>query len=260
VLKRISFTELLEELISNKISMPQKTTYLERNSLTDVTQRFTNVNYNIAELYHENSKLSKYTIEEMVVKKLDDVKSFKERTVLTPYKVALPNFNFKKESSKEHNRLFAIAKLAEVLHELMKTPDLLYSLDLKIVLNTGDLLWFNPAQNELYIERSLSTLEMSNLQECIFDVSSIPIKSYQVGICIVGLFLRNMVLYGIRGYRKTLIEAGQVAQFISQKLEMVNLQTDIITEFHDRDMDLLLGCDGIERSILLTLWINNKEA
>jgi hypothetical protein len=67
---------------------------------------------------------------------------------------------------------------------------------------------------------------------------------------VIGNFARNDLLFGARGYRRTLIEAGRVTEKIRELAVALKLGPRLRLEFADRVADEILECDGVEERIL----------
>lgn len=247
-MENLSDSELLKVLISNKISLPPKTIHLEKNSITDITQRYVNTNWNIAEMYHENSKLSRYNIEAILSNSRS--KSFITKFVNGVRSVSqLEKASCKYGLNMENPILYNILNIFKSIENI----NLLYSIELYILIRKSQsLLCFDNSSKSLYLDRNLSDSQIKDFSEG-FNYEN-PGNS-DFCICIIGVFIRNMLLFGIRGYRKTLVEAGRIGQHIIDKLKEKGIESKMITEFFDRDLDRILECDGIERSIISSIWI-----
>lgn len=74
-------------------------------------------------------------------------------------------------------------------------------------------------------------------------------------VFITGVFERSTFKYGERGYRFTLLEAGHVAQNLVLTASALGLRAVTVGGFFDRDVDELLGLDGLEQSTLYVVAI-----
>ncbi|MCM3905796.1 MAG: hypothetical protein ND866_29235 [Pyrinomonadaceae bacterium] len=70
---------------------------------------------------------------------------------------------------------------------------------------------------------------------------------------VMGNFARNDVLYGSRGYRRTLVEAGRVTDRVLHKAAELQLVAKCRCEFIDRDIDAVLEADGIEEGTIVVI-------
>src|SRR5262249_61608901 len=76
---------------------------------------------------------------------------------------------------------------------------------------------------------------------------------------LIGCFARNDVLFGPRGYRRTLLEAGQVTTGLLAEAGRLGLDAVPIFEFTDRDLDAVIEADGIEEGTLVALAIGEAD-
>ncbi len=74
-------------------------------------------------------------------------------------------------------------------------------------------------------------------------------------VFITALFERSTFKYQDRGYRFSLIEAGHVAQNLNLAANALNLVSVNIGGFFDREIEKLIGIDGVTHSVLYMLAI-----
>lgn len=86
------------------------------------------------------------------------------------------------------------------------------------------------------------------------------IKGTSLTIFLTAIFERSVFKYGDRGYRFILIEAGHVAQNMNLVSTALGLGVLNLGGFFDRDIDDLLGLDGVTHSTLYMLGIGGKPA
>jgi SagB-type dehydrogenase family enzyme len=80
-------------------------------------------------------------------------------------------------------------------------------------------------------------------------------------VFITAIFERSIFKYGDRGYRFILLEAGHVAQNLNLAATALGLGPVNIGGFFDRDIDRLLGIDGVAQSTIYMAGIGgNAEA
>lgn len=77
---------------------------------------------------------------------------------------------------------------------------------------------------------------------------------------ITAMFERTVLKYGDRGYRFVLLEAGHVAQNINLVASGLGLGCVNIGGFFDRQVDQLLGLDGLTHSTIYVIGIGKSEA
>lgn len=78
-------------------------------------------------------------------------------------------------------------------------------------------------------------------------------------VFITALFERATFKYQDRGYRFSLIEAGHVAQNLNLAANALNLGSVNIGGFFDREIEKLLGIDGVAHSILYMVAIGRRQ-
>ncbi len=76
---------------------------------------------------------------------------------------------------------------------------------------------------------------------------------------ITALFPRSTFKYGDRGYRFTLLEAGHVAQNVNLMCAAYKLACVNIGGFYDRQVDSLLGLDGVAHSTLYIIAVGMPQ-
>jgi SagB-type dehydrogenase family enzyme len=69
-------------------------------------------------------------------------------------------------------------------------------------------------------------------------------------LLVTGMFWRSRFKYGLRGYRFALLEAGHVAQNVLLMCAALELAAVPIGGFYDRPIDVLLGADGVNESVV----------
>src|SRR5204863_9224189 len=75
---------------------------------------------------------------------------------------------------------------------------------------------------------------------------------------LTALVERSVYKYGDRGYRFTLLEAGHVAQNINLVAAGLGLGCINIGGYLDRQIDDLLGLDGLEHSTLYLIGVGER--
>jgi SagB-type dehydrogenase family enzyme len=106
---------------------------------------------------------------------------------------------------------------------------------------------YNPCENHLSrlvrrVENAVPICSVVRQPELVMHSSMI--------IFITAMFHRTAFKYHDRGYRFALMEAGHVAQNLQLILQALGLAGVGIGGFYDRDVDRLLGLDGLTHSTL----------
>jgi SagB-type dehydrogenase family enzyme len=111
---------------------------------------------------------------------------------------------------------------------------------------SAGLYHFNPARNNLRLlveqDQSAKVADCLVQQNLAYDASVI--------FFITAIFERSTFKYGERGYRFVLLEAGHVAQNINLVANGLGLGSVNIGGFFDRQVDELLGLDGVTHSTI----------
>lgn len=235
--------ELFNEVIASPLSWPGKTIRLERNSAADYRQRSMSAHISIAELYHENSKLFPQMLSELTISftQSDEFRRefLRRRAIIARARGTL---------NLELDHLWR-----ELLSRVVGTVEqnLFYALELRLLVGS-QLAIYEPVSEMLQIVKQLSIDELNMLKQALQLMSSLQ-ASLDGGalLFILGSFARNDVLFGSRGYRRTLLEAGHLAQEIVHQARQLGLVIQPFYEFTDRDVDAAMEADGIEQGTIM---------
>ncbi|MDE1464850.1 SagB/ThcOx family dehydrogenase [Spartinivicinus poritis] len=112
-----------------------------------------------------------------------------------------------------------------------------------------------------HVLHKIKTGSFSNeCRQCIFmDETGVQVDTANAIIILTALFERSTTKYGDRGYRMTLMEAGEVAQAISLKAVDENLGCCLLGGFLDDKVNQLIGIDGTVESTLLPIVIGTPN-
>src|SRR5207244_1883798 len=132
-------------------------------------------------------------------------------------------------------------------------PELFYAIEVRLIDNDM-LVVHEPISDAIKLVKHLSAADL-NLLRSALRLMAQPDKPSHSGpiIFIMGCFARNDLLFGARGYRRTLLEAGTVAQHILNQANQLGIGTSLLYEFADRDVDSVLETDGVEDASLVAL-------
>jgi hypothetical protein len=247
--KIASIQGFLEEVLAAPIDWPDKTVNLERDSLTQYRQRPMTGDPSIAELYHENSKLSPRLLPQLRAAK-QDLGELRE-AFLHRRSVAVQGSGLE--------NLLPLGRLADLLRTSVSADSAdLYAVEVSVIQH-GIHAVHEPRSGVLQIVKRLSPPELDALSEAI-RLTAPPNLPAPGGIYIVlvGNFARNEILLGVRGYRRTLIEAGRVAQRIIESATHLGVAAWPVYEFFDRGVDAVLELDGTERGALIAFEITGE--
>jgi SagB-type dehydrogenase family enzyme len=86
------------------------------------------------------------------------------------------------------------------------------------------------------------------------------VEGCAVTLLVTGMFWRSRFKYGLRGYRFTLLEAGHLVQNVVLMCAALELAAVPIGGFYDRPVDVLLGADGVNESIVYAVCLGRPAA
>lgn len=225
---------------------------LMRSAETDYIHRFVSKTPHIAELFHENSKCIP-SMPMIATGAAEQRQIVQEWYYRTSYNVDAADIN--EEHASEV--LCPLDAMPEKLQSLIRMCQLdqpagmlLYALDL-FVLNQGTIYRYLPGRDFLWIERHLGERDRARLIQSLFELGEEQCSVDTPMAFIVGAPWRYMMLYGPRGYRHTLVDAGRLLQI----LEM-NMPITVSSNYYDQVLDDILQLDGTERSVLAAILCN----
>jgi hypothetical protein len=115
------------------------------------------------------------------------------------------------------------------------------------VLVGATLVDFDPVGKIGYAVKKVTPAELMTMQDALALIGTRPSNQPNgMLLFLVASFARNQMLYGTRGYRRTLVEAGGLIEHILQQAKASNSQSTLWLEFVDRRIDAFAEADGIE--------------
>jgi SagB-type dehydrogenase family enzyme len=110
-------------------------------------------------------------------------------------------------------------------------------------------------------DQSLDVLPQTNDANEIaqFLIQSELALSSAAILFVSAVFFRSIFKYGDRGYRFILLEAGHLAQNANLTAQEMGLATTNIGGYSDRDVDRYLGFDGLNESTIYILLLGQPE-
>jgi SagB-type dehydrogenase family enzyme len=240
------------------------------------------------ELFHENSKLSEYDrflpdpVMAIYLNQLMDL-SFETYpevplpTSMTSLQISLEEAMTRRETSRNLKPSpLPLADLATLLHyayginrdretafirsfRVVPSADTFYPLEIFFHalhvdgLSTG-LYHFDSTKHSV---RFLGSGDHSGLIAAALTQKHLAISASLI-IFITAMFERTTLKYGGRGYRFVLLEAGHVAQNINLAATGLKLGCVNIGGYFDRQIDALLGIDGLTHSTVYMVAIGEK--
>ncbi|MBW7886079.1 MAG: hypothetical protein H3C34_26310 [Caldilineaceae bacterium] len=238
----MSAQQLLEETLYMPLYFPWKTVRLQRDSLLDQRQRSASANISSAELYHENSKLYPQLLPELRASRLD-VDAFRREVVLRRGAASVSETPDPASLLPPHKLLTALAEATD--------PALFYAIQVRVVAENTVAI-HEPMPDTLQIVKRLSAQDARVLRDAVHLMDTADDRE-GILIILVASFARNEILLGRRGYRRTLLEAGQVAEQILAHARALSMAARAVYEFADRDVDAVMEVDGVEEGTLAVI-------
>jgi hypothetical protein len=245
---RIRYTadQLLNSVLFGSLAWPGRTVRLERDSLLDYRDRPASGQVSVAELYHENSKLSSELVPALALTAVDPGELRREflrrRGTLA--------------GRAGGDRLGGMERWSELLGPVAeRNLEQFYALELRVT-DGGAVAAYEPAGNTFRLVKNLNPDEREQLDAAVFLVATgqrLPLSAAL--LLVLACFPRNEIVFGQRGYRRTLLEAGQVTQEIVASAAEHGQTTRILYEFADRDVDRIMEVDGVELSTVIAIAI-----
>jgi len=239
--------KLLDEVTFSGLDWPGKTVRLERDTLTDYCQRPASAQPSIAELYHENSKLFAQMVGELAATRVDIAEV--RREFLHRRAAALVYSPQAKLSAVQRALLTGITQVVPL--------DLFYAIELRIA-EDETLASHEPLSDRLALVKHLSSDAAARLTNAIRLIEEPELPPAPI-LFVIGNFARNDLLFGVRGYRRTLIEAGRVLEAALRVASQLGLFARPHLEFADRALDLILEADGVEEGVIAAIEIGNPN-
>jgi hypothetical protein len=138
-------------------------------------------------------------------------------------------------------------------------PELFYAVELR-VFDGQRILFHEPLSNLCYVLKDLGAEERLQLRAAVEVPGMEPPPSTGPFLLLVGSLARNDLLYGARGYRRTLLEAGRVTQAAVRAAMEGGIAVRVRSEFFDRVVDAVLESDGTEESTLVIIDVEGPHA
>ena len=233
---------------------------LSHSAASDYSYRQVRPRPHVAELYHENSKLSPHATLH-IPSDISVLKQVRRWFFETAYRV-------------DEETLVAdglgLRISYDQLPEWLQSPlslfskqgslaDLLYAIDL-LVLHDGLLVRIVPESDYLWIEREIKK-EAIFLPNLFWRSSPVSIDECSTMLVVIACSWRYMLLYGPRGYRHTLLDIGRLLGYFQYRCEFDGHQVNVHQDFLDAKADEFVQADGVERSVyaLLTFSPSNVD-
>lgn len=224
---------------------------LSHSAASDYLYRQIRSKPHVAELYHENSKLSPHSTLQ-VPTDASTLEQVRRWFFETAYRVD-------EELIADGSGLrIYYEQLPEWLQSPLKpffqpTPlaNMLYAADL-FVLHDGLLTRAVPESEYLWIERKIKN-EVSLLPSLFWRLPQVSIEECSTMLILVACPWRYMLLYGPRGYRHTLLDIGRLLGYFQYRCEFDGHLITAHQDFLDTKVDAFVQADGVERSVYALL-------
>ena len=224
---------------------------LERNSLLDHWQQPLLSQPAIAELYHENSKLFEGLAGELLASRVD-AESLRNVVAVRRAQALRSGSWPPAELPQQVSRLVNAA-----LSELPLSA--LYAFDLRI-LSGGALAVIEPASKAAYVLKTVAPPDIAAMHDALALVGRRrPHSPDGVLVFLVASFARNRMLYGSRGYRRTLLEGGRLVEHMLAHAAAAGFAGTVWLEFADRLIDAFVEADGIEEATIAVLDMRSSQ-
>jgi len=240
----LSASDFLKEAGRLSLEWPGKTVRVERDSLRDHWQRPVSHQPSIAELYHENSKLFEAVAGELLASRMD-VDGLR-RTVVEQRSQAM-----RERGGTSFELPFPIGKLLDDACDGLEP--VLFAVEIRVLIGAS-LAIFDPVSKTASAAKVLAPAELSAVDTSLALMGTAPSSAADRWLLFVtASFARNHMLYGPRGYRRTLLEAGQVCQRVLDRIATSGLEASVWFEFADRTIDAAVEADGIEEGTIAVI-------
>ena len=231
---------------------------LVRSPLSDFLYRQVRRTPHVAELFHENSKLSPHSTLQPSAS-YSDIQKIREWFFTTAYEV--PEEDLQRETP---DFRISVDDLPSPLDRLLapfaqpgRMADLLYAVDLLVV---GEERLFRVAATKpfLYTECKLERADHDRLAQAFGFPDATTLDEINV-LLFVGCPWRQMFFHGPRGYRHTLLDIGRLLWYTEATLGAHGIGSGVVQDFHDTAVDAVAQCDGLERSVLAAALIDRPS-
>jgi hypothetical protein len=232
---------------------------LLRTPKLDYQTRLADVRGSLAEEYHLNSRMRPWELAELPAPEdanavrawfLDSERSYRAQDL----------------SSREDAPVVGLADLpapvAALLARLAREQGgALYTADLMVV-HADALLLLPPGGDALVFERRLVAGAARALGAHVPAEHREAIGSATCLLAIACVPWRHMVLFGERGFRRSLMETGILVSSVCGLAVQVGLRPSPVVDFVDTEVDRLLHHDGLERfcAALIALDVEERPA
>lgn len=232
---------------------------LERNVATDFLYRFSSKAPNIAELFHVNSKCIPCST--LAPKDESTVEQLKEWYFSTCYDLRKEDLNpdkVKEMCIRFDDLSLEVREALAPFSESGAATDLLFGVDL-FLMNKQQVLRLLPRRGLLWVERTVGIKDWNTFRSSLLEGPAELLNSTRHVLFLVGSPWRYMMVYGPRGYRHTLMDAGRILEVLEARISSIGLHAVIVRNFYDNQLDRLLYLDGVEKSVVAVVAISMED-
>lgn len=242
---RITTRAALERLTFGSLDWPGKTTRLDPDSVDAYLQRASTAGSSLAELYHVNTGLTRAAVPRLLAAQTDPVvlcRAVVRRTAATSW-----------EASEDANPVPAwLEQLTGALVEALVLEDF-FAVEVRLLLE-GGLHMLEPVARRWQLLGEPAPADLALARAAIRLLPSAgELSEADAVLVLVGRFGRYDALYGTRGYRRTLVEAGRIAQAILTAARQYRVGARAVTEFADVELNAVALADGVEEACLVAI-------
>ena len=225
---------------------------LSHSAVSDYLYRQVRAKPHVAELYHENSKLSPHSTLQ-IPSDTSILKQVRQWFFETAYRV--DEETLVANGSGLRIPYEELPKWLQNPLSLFSKPgsltDLLYATDL-LVLHDGILGRIVPELDYLWVEREVKN-EATLLPSLFWETPPVNIEKCSALLIVVACPWRYMIIYGPRGYRHTLLDIGRLLGCLQYQCEFYGHSVTVHQDFLDTKVDEFVQADGVERSVYALL-------
>ena len=232
---------------------------LLRTAAADYRLRFSGKDPHVAELFQENTKLSPHTTvyDPAAAAGIDQARAWH---LTTAYRARDDHM----VAEEAHAVRLPVDTLPPRLGRMLEpfTQDgrlssLLYCLDL-YVLHEQALLRVVPRTRFLWQDRRIADGGESRVRDSM--VSAEPVPSTGPLLFLVAAPWRYMLFLGPRGYRRMLMDAGELLGRLRDVAADAAVEAAAFLDFYDRQVDDVLQLDGTERTVIATVALDGVQS
>lgn len=250
----------LQLLLEETLFMPPGAVELQRTPTHDYLYRMFSATPNVAELFHENTKLTPYSLANTVLDQ-DLVEATRRWFFSTAYQPR--DGDIDGEMARELHIQLPLDELDGGVGGLLRTltaneraTRLLYAIDLWVLIR-DELFRVVPESDRLWMERRLRQRELRTLRGSILGLPPERVREASALLFVAAAPWRYMLFQGVRGYRRTLVDVGRLLSLCEEETRTSGPAITTTLDFYDTRVDRLLFLDGVERSVVAVVTVGS---